>query len=138
MESIFLLFLIINILIYCEDCQEYTVAEIFKKDKRGNAAVEKLLHEEGIKKDKNLDYTYAVYDADYNIVATGSCFGNTLRYLAVSQKHQGEGLTNKVVSHLIQYQFERHNCHLFLYTKCSTAHLFGDLGFHEIVRIKIK
>ena len=39
MESIFLLFLIINILIYCEDCQEYTVAEIFKKDKRGNAAV---------------------------------------------------------------------------------------------------
>ena len=136
MESIFLLFLIINILIHCEDCQEYTVAEIFKKDKRGNAAVEKLLHEEGIRKDKNLDYTCAVYDADYNIVATGSCFGNTLRCLAVSQKHQGEGLTNKVVSHLIQYQFERHNFHLFLYTKCSTAYLFGDLGFHEIVRIK--
>jgi len=136
MESLFLLFLIINILIHCEDCQEYTVAEIFKRDKRGNAAVEKLLHEEGIRKDKNLDYTCAVYDEDYNIVATGSCFGNTLRCLAVSQNHQGEGLTNKVVSHLIQYQFERNNFHLFLYTKCSTAHLFGDLGFYEIIRIK--
>ena len=136
MESLFLLFLIINILIHCEDCQEYTVAEIFKRDRKGNAAVEKLLHEEGIRKDKNLDYTCAVYDEDYNIVATGSCFGNTLRCLAVSQNHQGEGLTNKVVSHLIQYQFERNNFHLFLYTKCSTAHLFGDLGFYEIIRIK--
>lgn len=137
MKSLFFLILIINIFkIYCQDCKEYTIAEIFKKDKRGNAAVEKLLHEEGIRKDRNLDYTCAVYDEDYNIVATGSCFGNTLRCLAVSQKHQGEGLTNKLMSHLMEYQFERHNYHLFLYTKCSTAHLFGDLGFYEMVRIK--
>ena len=136
MDHLFLIFLIINILIQYQDCQEYRITEIFKKDKKGNAAVEKLLHEEGIRKDKNLDYTCAVYDEDYNIIATGSCFGNTLRCLAVSHEHQGEGLTNKVMSHLMEYQFERNNFHLFLYTKCSTAHLFGDLGFHEIVRIK--
>jgi len=96
----------------------------------------KLLNQEGIKRDRNLDYTCVAYDSDYNIIGTGSCFGNTLRCLAVSNEHQGEGITNKIVSHLIQYQFDRGNFHLFIYTKYSTYHLFKDLGFYEIVRIK--
>ena len=96
----------------------------------------KLLNQEGIKRDRNLDYTCVAYDSDYNIIGTGSCFGNTLRCLAVSHEHQGEGLTNKIVSHLIQYQFDRGNFHLFIYTKYTTYHLFKDLGFYEIVRIK--
>ena len=96
----------------------------------------KLLNAEGIKKDRNLDYTCAAYDSDYNIIGTGSCFGNTLRCLAVSNEHRGEGLTNKIISHLIEYQFARGNFHLFIYTKFSTYHLFKDLGFYEIVRIK--
>ena len=129
----FILIIIIISFIYN---QEYTIGEIHKNDKMGIKAIERLLHEEGIRRDKNLDYTCAVYDEDYNIIATGSCFGNTLRCLAVSRNHQGEGLTNKVMSHLMQYQFERNNFHLFLYTKCSTSHLLADLGFYEIVRIK--
>ena len=116
--------------------EEYTISQILKNDKFGNKYVEKLLNDEGIRKDKNLDYTCGVYDEEYNMVATGSCFGNTLRCVAVSKKHQGEGLVNKIFSHLIQYQFERHNFHLFLYTKYSTSKFFGDLGFYEIVRIK--
>ena len=72
---------------HCNDWKKYTIEEIFKKDRKGNADIEKLLYEEGIRKDINLDYTCAFYDEDYYIVATGSCFGNTLRYLPVSQKH---------------------------------------------------
>lgn len=136
MNSFKLLVLIIIITNIFSEMQDYTVASVFKNDKRGNAAIEKLLIEEGIRKDKNLDYTCAVYDDDYNIIATGSCFGNTLRCMAVSHTHQGEGLMNKVVSHLVQFQFERNNFHLFLYTKCSSAQFFKDLGFYEIVQIK--
>ena len=114
---------------------DYTVSKVYPSDKRGNAQVERLLLAEGIRRDKNLDYTCAVYDDDYNIVATGSCFGNTLRCMAVSHEHQGEGLMNEVVSHLVQYEYGRGINHLFLYTKCSSAKFFGDLGFYEIVRI---
>ena len=114
---------------------DYTVSKVYPSDKRGNAQVERLILAEGIRHDKNLDYTCAVYDDDYNIVATGSCFGNTLRCMAVSHEHQGEGLMNEVVSHLVQYEYGRGINHLFLYTKCNSAKFFVDLGFYEIVRI---
>ena len=114
---------------------DYTVSKVYPSDKRGNAQVEHLLLAEGIRRDKNLDYTCALYDDDYNIVATGSCFGNTLRCMDVSHEHQGEGLMNEVVSHLVQYEYGRGINHLFLYTKCNSAKFFGDLGFYEIVRI---
>lgn len=76
-----------------------------------------------------------MYDDEMNLIATGSCFGNTLRCMAVSHTHQGEGLMNSIVSHLIEVQFSRGNTHLFLYTKCDSARFFGDLGFYEIARI---
>ncbi len=115
---------------------EYSVSKVYPSDKRANAAIEKLLLQEGIRRDKNLDYTCAVYDEDYNVIATGSCFGNTLRCMAVSHEHQGEGLMNEIVSHLVQYEYNRKISHLFLYTKCNSAKFFGDLGFYEIVRIE--
>lgn len=115
---------------------EYSVSKVYSSDKRANSEIEKLLLNEGIRRDKNLDYTCAVYDEDYNVIATGSCFGNTLRCMAVSREHQGEGLMNEIVSHLIQYEYGRKINHLFLYTKCNSAKFFGDLGFYEIVRIE--
>ena len=114
---------------------EYAVSKVYPSDKRSNSQIEKLLLAEGIRRDKNLDYTCAVYDEDYSVIATGSCFGNTLRCMAVSHEHQGEGLMNQVVSHLVQYEYERGINNLFLYTKCNSAKFFGDLGFHEIVRV---
>ena len=115
---------------------DYSISKVYPSDKRANSQVEKLLLAEGIRRDRNLDYTCAAYDEDYNIVATGSCFGNTLRCMAVSHLHQGEGLMNEIVTHLVQHE---HDCginHLFMYTKCNSAKFFGDLGFYEIVRIE--
>ena len=115
---------------------EYYVSQIYPSDKRANAEVDALLVSEGIRRDANLDYTCGMYDEEMHIIATGSCFGNTLRCFAVSHDHQGEGLMNSIVSHLIEVQFARGNTHLFLYTKCSSAKFFGDLGFYEIARIE--
>ena len=135
--SIFNLFIILIIIPFSySDYEDITISPIYSNDKYSNSMILKLLNQEGIKRDRNLDYTCVAYDSDYNIIGTGSCFGNTLRCLAVSHEHQGEGLTNKIVSHLIQYQFDRGNFHLFIYTKYTTYHLFKDLGFYEIVRIK--
>ena len=131
-----LIIILIQISLIFSEYEDITISQIHPNDKSSNKMILKLLNAEGIKKDRNLDYTCAAYDSDYNIIGTGSCFGNTLRCLAVSNEHRGEGLTNKIISHLIEYQFARGNFHLFIYTKFSTYHLFKDLGFYEIVRIK--
>lgn len=114
---------------------EYTISKIYPSDKRAVGQIDTLLEKEGISRDANLDYTCAMFDDDYNIIATGSCFGPTLRCFAVSKEHQGEGLLNQIISHLMDVQFERGNMHLFLYTKVNSAKFFGDLGFHEIARV---
>lgn len=115
---------------------DYYISQIYPSDKRANDEVDALLVSEGIRRDANLDYTCGMYDDEMYIIATGSCFGNTLRCFSVSHEHQGEGLMNSIVSHLIEFQFSRGNTHLFLYTKCNSAKFFGDLGFYEIARIE--
>mgnify|MGYP002626294194 CR=1 FL=1 len=117
---------------------DYAVTQVLPGDQRALAAVDRLLQREGIHRDRNLDYICALMDEDGNAVATGSCFGSTLRCFAVSGEHQGEGLLNEVVSHLIACQAARGNFHLFLYTKPEAARFFGDLGFYEIARVSEK
>jgi len=98
--------------------------------------MDELLTAEGIRRDGNLDYSCGIFDADEHLIATGSCYGPTLRCLAVDHRRQGEGLLNQIVGHLIQVQLERGNTHLFVYTKPSAARQIGDLGFYEIARVR--
>ena len=114
---------------------DYSVAPVRPGDARMMAQVDALLQAEGIRRDANLDYTCAVCDEAGQVIATGSCFGNTLRCFAVSRAHQGEGLLNTVVTHLIEYECARGNVRLFLYTKAESAKFFADLGFYEIARV---
>ena len=113
-----------------------TLTAISPRDTRAQRQVDALLEQEGIRRDGNLDYTCGLFDQDWNLAATGSCFGNTIRCLAVSGSRQGEGLLNQVVTHLMEVQAERGNTHLFLYTKPKSAKFFGDLGFYEIARVE--
>lgn len=114
----------------------YFISRVQPGDKRTLSQIDALLKQEGIERDANLDYVAAMFDDDYRVVGTGSCFGNTLRCFAVDSAHQGEGLLNEIVSHLIQMQCARGNLHLFLYTKPSAAKFFSDLGFYEIARVE--
>ena len=82
----------------------YTLSEIHPDDHRGMAQVRNLLEQEGIRRDGNLDYTCGIFNDDWELAATGSCFGNTIRCLAVSGRHRGEGLLNQIVSHLVEVQ----------------------------------
>lgn len=113
-----------------------TLAAISPQDARAQKQVDALLEQEGIRRDGNLDYTCGLFDDGWRLAATGSCFGNTIRCLAVDRNRQGEGLLNQVVTHLMEVQAERGNTHLFLYTKPQSAKFFGDLGFYEIVRLE--
>lgn len=113
----------------------YAISSVGPGDRYMQAEVDALLEREGIHRDRHLDYTAAMLDEDYHVIATGSLFGNTLRCMAVSSDHQGESLMNAIVSHLVEVQYSRGNYHLFLYTKCDSARFFGNLGFYEITRV---
>ncbi len=116
-----------------------TLTAIFPRDTRAQKQVNDLLEQEGIRRDGNLDYTCGLFDEDWKLAATGSCFGNTIRCLAVSHDRQGEGLLNQIVTHLMEVQAQRGNTHLFLYTlytKPQSAKFFGDLSFCEIARVE--
>lgn len=115
---------------------EYTLSQVSPSDKTTLAQIDALLQQEGIRRDANLDYICAMFDEEYNVIGTGSCFGNTLRCFAVSSAHQGEGLLNQIITHLIEVQCARGNLHLFLYTKVKSAKFFSDLGFYEIARVE--
>ena len=112
----------------------FTISEVYASDKRTRQKMIALLNSQNIRLDPNVDYSCVIYDEDYNIAATGSCYGNTLRCLAVSPNYTGESLTNTLITHLVEKQYERGNTHFFLYTKPDTAKYFADLGFYEIVR----
>ncbi|MBR5111047.1 MAG: [Clostridia bacterium] len=113
----------------------YAISQISPMDRRAMDQVDRLLEREGIQRDDHLDYICGMYDDDYQVIATGSCFGSTLRCFAVDHAHQGEGLLNEIITHLMTVQAERGNLHLFLYTKPDTAKFFGDVGFYEIARV---
>lgn len=114
---------------------DYPIFQVRPNDRDALGQIDALLQQEGICRDKNLDYTCAIADDEYRIIATGSCFSNTLRCFAVSSAHQGEGLLNELVSHLMDVQYRRGNIHLFLYTKVNSAKFFQDLGFYPIAQV---
>ena len=113
-----------------------SLGTISPRDARTQAQMDALLRAEGIRRDKNLDYSCGVFDEDGALIAAGSSFKNTLRCLAVSSEHRGEGLMNQVVSHLLERQTEQGNSHVFLYTKAKNDRIFRDLGFYEIARVE--
>lgn len=114
----------------------YTISEVPSYDRLTRAQVAVLLASEDLTLDPHLDYTCAVLDEHDQVIATGSCFASSLRCFAVAREHQGEGLLNTAVSHLISVQAARGNFHLFLYTKPASTRFFADLGFYEIARLE--
>lgn len=118
-----------------DEYEKYEEVRIYKNDKKRMQEVEFLLNQEGIQKDDNLEYTMGLYNDD-QLVATGSYFKNTLRCLAVDHRYQGEGLLNKVMTHLLNAEYQNGNLEVFLYTKCDKAQFFADLGFYEIARVE--
>lgn len=114
---------------------DYQAVPLSPRDRRAMAQMDALLQQEGISRDRNLTYSAGIFDDGGQLIATGSLFENTLRCMAVSGEHRGEGLMADIVSHLVQVELERGHTHLFLYTKPKSAKFFAPLGFYEIARV---
>ena len=112
-----------------------SVSQIYPSDKRAMAKIKALLERVDITLDEHLDYSCAIFDEEGAPIATGSAFGPSLRCFAVDPAHQGEGLLNEVVTHLVENRQARGFFHLFVYTKPNSVKFFKDLGFTVIAEV---
>lgn len=92
-----------------------------------------FLAENGLAFDESIRFTAALMEED-EIIATGSLDGATVKCVAVSPDHQGEDLTARIMTVLVQKAAEEGFRHLMLYTKPRNHYLFAPLGFHPVIR----
>lgn len=69
---------------------------------------------------------------DGEIIATGSLDGNVLKCIAVSPRHQGEGLSATIVTELRKAAFDNGENHLFIFTKPNNIDMFEGLSFYPV------
>lgn len=112
---------------------EAVVETIFLGDEYKKQQVDRLLESVNLKIDRNLDYICGIFNEQGKLIATGGCFKNTIRCIAIEKEYQGRGILNKIISHLIEIQAERGNTHIFLYTMKKNERIFQSCGFYKIV-----
>ena len=90
--------------------------------------VEKFLEGFDIKYERDVDYTIVALDGD-KVVGTGSCDGRILKCFAIDPTYQGMGITNTIITRLLDHQYQVGNKHLFIFTKPKSIKIFTDFGF---------
>ncbi|MBR6528732.1 MAG: adenylyltransferase/cytidyltransferase family protein [Firmicutes bacterium] len=90
---------------------------------------EALLEACGLSVPRGIDYTAGVFNDDGKLVATGSLKGDMIQGIAVDPDFQGEDLTAKIFTHLIQTTTEES---LYLFTKPDKVQQFVGLGMRHV------
>jgi len=101
--------------------------------KRKLSALQEFLRKSGLDYEPTIEFTANIMQDD-EIIATGSLDCNILKCIAVSEAHQGEGLTATVVTELQKEAFFRDLHHLFLFTKPENQAMFESLFFYPVAK----
>ena len=118
----------------CLNLEEIIIEDMTSKELD---EVKEFLNEQDLKFDENIQYTVALYDDD-KVIGTGSFDGKILKCIAVDSSYKGMGISNKIVSTLVNEQYRRGNMHLFVYTKPKNQEIFKNLGFYKIAEVPNK
>lgn len=106
---------------YSQFYEEYGQPFSGRKLKRLQAFLESMQ----LSYDQGVEYTVNLVDAQGEIAATGSLQQNVIKCVAVDDRHQGEGLSSRVVTLLMNHAIEQGNSHLFVFTKPKNIAMFS-------------
>lgn len=94
-------------------------------------AIEGFLEQHKLLLEKDVDYTIGAYYGE-TLIGTGSVSHNVLKCIAINPNFRGEGIFNKIITELINIQYQRGNTHIFVFSKPENKGFFEDVGFKEI------
>ena len=77
------------------------------------------------------DYTVGVFD-EQHLVGFGSLRNDVIVGVVVRREAQNEGISAKIISHLIQVAVDQGKSTVYLFTKPEKAHFFFGLGFRLV------
>lgn len=95
--------------------------------------VDSFLCQLGLRYDATSDLTVEIR-VEEEIVATGSLKGNVLQCIAVKSTMQGEGLSAKIVQHLMSYALKHGHTRVFIFTTPHQMNAFESMGFRTLVK----
>ncbi len=101
---------------------------------RKKQKLEQFLHRLDLQYDQGAEFTVNLVTQDGEIAATGSLEKNVLKCIAVDDAYQGEGLSSRVVTLLMNRAMAQGHSHLFVFTKPKNRAMFSDLGFYPIIQ----
>lgn len=96
-----------------------------------------LLHDQGIKADKAISNTYAIYESS-KMIATASTYKNIIKCVAISDDYKGGQVFNEIISHTINQIYSKNYDGIFVYTKPEHTIAFKSLGFRLLAQVDDK
>ena len=108
---------------------EYEIRQLPLTLKAYRQRVERFLTNNGLRLD-DVDYYVGVYEVgDDELLAGGGLKGNVIKCIAVDNKLRDEGMSNRLVSHLISKAHEQGFSTIRVFTKPDNLHIFESLSF---------
>ena len=108
---------------------EFEIRELRLNLPRHRQMVERFLAANGLRLD-TVDYYVGVFQLEgEEMLAGGGLSGNVIKCIAVSPDLRDEGLSNRLVSHLISTAHERGYKNVKVFTKPANRSIFESLGF---------
>lgn len=111
-----------------EDYGERTGCPFKGKDRE---RLVEFLAGQGLQYDENITYSLLLEDQD-EIIATGSCYRNVLKCIAISAKYQGRNLLADIMTRLYRHLIEQKILHYFVFTKPENQQIFCDMGLYLV------
>lgn len=111
------------------------VERVNLRSKEERFQVERFLNSQGLNLDKDVDYTLVIKENE-DIRATCSKSGSILKCFAVSPELRGEGITNTLITELINKLFEEGRYHSFIFTKPKNIDIFTSLGYKTVYSVE--
>lgn len=113
---------------------EYRISHLNMRSRSDKKSLCDFLKSQQLSFDSDLEYVVAI-TRDEQIVASGALAGKVLKCIAVTKEYQGLGLTNRIVTDLISYQYAKGRLNNFIFTHPANFSLFKQLNFNEVITL---
>ena len=114
--------------------KEFEKILIENYDKKLLKSLKIFLNIQGLKLEADLDYRMAFINED-KIIGSGCFKKNILKCIALDDNYKGQGISNLILSDLINEQYRIGNNNIFTFTKPKNLKIFEKYGFYKVIEV---